>query len=325
MQNLFLYIVCLLTGAGGALLIIRFGFKLNIVDIPNDRSSHTNVVPKGGGIGIVAGFIISAKALSFPAGFWIPAICLAIVSFSGDMREISAKIRLIIQFICSIIFLTNLFYLRRVQPEVYLLIFPLAVFVVGTTNFYNFMDGIDGIAGITGVTGFGLLSVYAYVTGAEPEFVVFNTAIGLSCIGFLYFNFPKAKVFMGDVGSILLGFVFAGMVILLSDSFIDFICLGSFLFPFYADELTTMIVRIKAGEKLSAPHRRHLYQLFANEYGFAHWKVSAGYGIGQLFVGATLLFAGNKGITVVLFLLLFYFGIFSAVSYCFRLAAGSRG
>ncbi|MBW1792430.1 MAG: UDP-N-acetylmuramyl pentapeptide phosphotransferase, partial [Deltaproteobacteria bacterium] len=93
----------------------------------------------------------------------------------------------------------------------------------------------------------------------------------LACLGFLPFNMPTAKVFMGDVGSILLGFVFAGMVVYLSKNFMDFICLVAFLFPFYVDELTTMFVRVRDGEKLSKPHRRHLYQLLANEYQIPHW------------------------------------------------------
>ena len=75
---------------------------------------------------------------------------------------------------------------------------------------------------------------------------------------------------MGDVGSILLGFVFAAMVVVLSKSFLDFVCLWSFIFPFYADELSTMAVRIKDGENLLRPHRRHLNQLLANEKGIAY-------------------------------------------------------
>ena len=93
---------------------------------------------------------------------------------------------------------------------------------------------------------------------------------------------------MGDVGSILLGFVFAGMVVFLSGNLLDFICMAGFLFPFYADELNTMIVRLRDGENLTKPHRRHLYQLLANEYGIAHWKVSLGYGLFQLIVGISI-------------------------------------
>ena len=111
---------------------------------------------------------------------------------------------------------------------------------------------------------------------------------------------------MGDVGAILLGFVFAGMVVLLSKDFLDFICLAAFLFPFYADELTTMIVRIKDRDKLTQAHRKHFYQLLANEKDIDHWKISTGYGIGQLIIGFTILALKPFGpIPVIVILCLF--------------------
>jgi len=129
---------------------------------------------------------------------------------------------------------------------------------------------------------------------------------------------PRARVFMGDVGSILIGFLFGGMVVLLSNSFLDFICLASFLFPFYADELTTMVVRIKDRENLLRPHRRHLYQLLANEKGIAHWKVSVGYGLIQLIVGLGVLGVRPFGIPAVIVLLVFCFAAFASVSFLVR-------
>jgi len=119
----------------------------------------------------------------------------------------------------------------------------------------------------------------------------------------LLFNMPKAKVFMGDVGSILLGFSFAAIVVILSKSPLDFVCLAGFLFPFYADELTTMAVRIRNGENLLRPHRKHLYQLLANEKGIAHWKVSMGYGLLQLFIGVAVIRIRPVGLVAVIVLL----------------------
>jgi UDP-N-acetylmuramyl pentapeptide phosphotransferase/UDP-N-acetylglucosamine-1-phosphate transferase len=113
--------------------------------------------------------------------------------------------------------------------------------------------------------------------------------VSLACLGFLPFNVPKARVFMGDVGSILLGGAFGSLVYLASDNFLDFACLAAFLFPFYVDELTTMIVRLRDGERLTQAHRRHLYQLLANEKGWPHWQVSLGFGALQLLVGLTSL------------------------------------
>jgi len=94
------------------------------------------------------------------------------------------------------------------------------------------MDGINGIAGITGVVAFGLIALFGVVSGAHGSLIFLSFCMGLACLGFLPFNMPKARVFMGDVGSVLLGFVFAGLVLGLSRSFIDFVVLCAFLFPF---------------------------------------------------------------------------------------------
>jgi Fuc2NAc and GlcNAc transferase len=129
---------------------------------------------------------------------------------------------------------------------------------------------------------------------------------------------PKARVFMGDVGSILLGFAFAGMVVWLSKSLLDFVSLAAFLFPFYADELTTIVVRLRDGESLLNPHRRHLYQLLANEYGIAHWKVSLGYGLFQLIVGISIILIKTNSNIAVISALIFYFCAFTMLSSILR-------
>lgn len=192
-----------------------------------------------------------------------------------------------------------------------LLLASLSVFIVGTANFYNFMDGINGIAGITGVVGFLLLAVYGHGAGSDSVYNVLSVAMACSCAGFLPFNIPRAKVFMGDVGSVLLGFVFACLVVLLSASFFDFICMTAFLFPFYADELTTMAIRIRDGDKLSQAHRKHVYQLLANEYGIDHWKVSLGYGVVQLIIGCVVFVIRNNDLASLLsFLAVCFFFLF---------------
>ena len=104
------------------------------------------------------------------------------------------------------------------------------------------MDGINGIAGITGVVAFGLIALFAALSGGSDSFIILGVCMGLACMGFLPFNVQnKARVFMGDVGSVLLGFVYAGLVVGLSYSLNDFMVLCAFLFPFYADELTTFL------------------------------------------------------------------------------------
>lgn len=307
MQNIIVVIISLLMGSLGAWVIKNYGYILGIIDVPNERSSHSEIIPKGGGIGILAAFIFCAFYLGLSGTFWVPALVLSIVSFFGDRIELSAKLRLIIQFGCSLIFLTGFFYSAHLYFYGFLLVLPLSVFIVGTSNFFNFMDGINGIAGITGVVGFLLMAAYGIITGDDSIYITLCIAVAFACAGFLPFNSPKAKVFMGDVGSILLGFIFACMVVIFSKSLLDFICLAGFLFPFYADELITMFVRIKNGDSLGNPHRKHVYQLLANECGIDHWKISVGYGVLQLLVGFLLIFLRNKG----------YGAVFSLLFFCF--------
>lgn len=310
MENLILYIICLILGGAGAWIIGKYALKLGLVDLPNERSSHANPTPKGGGIGILAAFVFASLFLEIPLNFWLPATFLALLSFFGDKVELSPKFRLPVQFTAAlIIFVPGLFsnsFINFCPLSPVFCLLPFSIFIVGTANFYNFMDGINGIAGITGVVGFGLIAFYTFLSGTDSFFVTLAVCMSLSCLGFLPFNMPKAKVFMGDVGSILLGFVFAGMVVLLSKSFLDFVCLAAFLFPFYADELTTMVVRLRDEENLTRPHRRHLYQLLANEMGIAHWKVSTGYGLLQLTVGVSVLLMRPYGLLMIILLLGLY-------------------
>jgi Fuc2NAc and GlcNAc transferase len=305
-------------GATGAWVIANYGVKLGLIDRPNERSSHQDATPKGGGIGILVGFVIVSLTLKLPAGFWAPAALISMLSLIGDYLDLSPRFRLVFQFALSIIFLLNLSIDGLQQRTDYFLIIPLSIFMVGTANFYNFMDGINGIAGFTGLVGFGLLSFYSYSLDTKPSLLVINVSIALGCLGFLPLNIPKAKVFLGDVGSILLGFLFAAIVIWMSENILDFICLSSFLFPFYIDELTTMLVRIKAGESLSRPHRRHLYQILVNEYEIPHWKVSMGFGLFQLVIGSSILAIKDIGAMSVLSLLIFCGCIFIAFSLLLR-------
>lgn len=318
MQNILIILFSFLFGSLGAWTIQKIGHKIGMGDLPNERSSHTGNIPRGGGIGILIVFVFSSFILDISRTFWIPALFLSIVSFFGDRIELSVKFRLIIQFVCSSIFLINLFYSVQIPLFAWFFIMPLSVFIVGTSNFYNFMDGINGIAGITGVFGFLLIAVFGYIFDVDANYIVLALAIAFSCAGFLLFNIPKAKVFMGDIGSVLLGFVFACMVVLFSESLLEFICLAGFLFPFYADELITMLVRIKNGDSLKTPHRQHIYQLLANEYGIEHWKVAAGYGVIQLVIGITIIFLKNYGYVPILSLLLFSFFSFSIFSVIIR-------
>ncbi|MCG2819997.1 MAG: glycosyltransferase family 4 protein [Actinomycetia bacterium] len=314
--EIILGLLAIALGALGAFLVGIFGWRLGLIDQPSARSSHSRETPKGGGIGMAAAFLVSAACLRAPIAFWLPLGVLAGLSLRADIVEISPKLRLLTQFfLIGILIIGTCEGFYQDIPRILIALFWI-VFIVGTANFYNFMDGIDGIAGISGVVGFGLMAFETYKD--QPEVGLLATCMALACLGFLPFNLPRARVFMGDVGSILLGSVFAGLVYLASRTLLDFLCMTSFLFPFYADELTTMIVRLRSGEDLTRPHRRHIYQLLANERRIAHWKISCGYGLFQLLVGASVLLCKPLGVMVVLMVLAGWFGLFILGSYYIR-------
>lgn len=300
----------------GAFIVSRFGWRLGLIDQPTERSSHSKATPKGGGVGMAATFLVTAVCLRLPAAFWLPLGIMAGLSLRADRVEISPKLRLPVQFVLmGILIIGTGAGIYQNIPRI-LVALSWVVFIVGTANFYNFMDGINGIAGISGAVGFGLL---AFVTFKDhPEIGLLAISMVLACLGFLPFNLPRAWVFMGDVGSILLGSVFAGLVYLASRTFLDFLCMTSFLLPFYVDELTTMIVRLRAGENLVQPHRRHIYQLLANERQIPHWRIAAGYGLFQLLVGASVLLSKRWGVAAVLAVLAGWLGLFVLGSYYVR-------
>lgn len=306
-MNINLYIIGFFMGGLGAFLAMRFGGRIGINDIPNNRSSHEEIIPRGGGIGVLFAFIWASLVLSIPVSIWFPSLVIALTGlWGGDKHRLSVKERLVLQFGCSMFFLAFFLYSKQVSLGNYFLIVPISVFIVGTSNYYNFMDGIDGIAGITGVVGFSLLSFYNHIPGIDNDYTALCLVMAFACLGFLCFNMPKARVFIGDIGSILLGFVFACLVIALSENMTDFILMAGFIAPFYLDELSTMVVRIKDGDSLIIAHRKHIYQLLANEVGISHWKISLGYGLVQMMIGLSVIFIKPMGIYFILFFYLVY-------------------
>lgn len=313
--------LCLLAfafGASGAWIVARIGRRLGLLDMPNQRSSHQKATPKGGGVGILIAFVVTCLVLELPASFWIPLASLSLLSFLGDRRDLSIRTRLASQAGGSLVVLWGLIGNLQNHPPAYSFLIFGCFFMVATCNVYNFMDGIDGIAGATGVVACAFFGIYMVRLGVDSSHIAALVCMAFACLGFLPFNFPSARVFMGDVGSILLGSIFGFLIIWLSSSALDFFCLVAFLFPFYADEVTTMLVRLADGESLLRSHRRHLYQLCANEFGIPHWKVTLAYVLLQILIGACALVLRGLGGYLVLVLLIVAFIAFAVTSQCVR-------
>ncbi|MBU1643514.1 glycosyltransferase family 4 protein [bacterium] len=257
------------------LAVRYFANKKELLDHPNERSSHTMPTPKGGGLAIMAAFYAALCCLYFQTQIdeklffaLLSALPVILVSLVDDLYPLSAKIRLAIQLLSAVV---ALYFLGGID-SVDLALFSLhgiwlnlvaLLGIIWMTNLYNFLDGIDGYAGSE-----------ALFTGLAA-FILFGNApalfIAVSAAGFLLFNWHKASIFMGDVGSAPLGFIFS--VFILYDAgtphFLGWIMLLSL---FWFDATLTLIRRARRSEKLSQPHKKHAYQRL-NQAGFTHDKV----------------------------------------------------
>lgn len=281
--------------AFGSFVVSKIGQKVALIDNPNERSSHSLPTPRGGGVGIWVSFMLVGIFFVKDIFFTIAIGIVGLIGFLEDIFNIPSKLRLFIQFVISTlaVWLISGFSGSMLGLAIFL---SWIVFIAGTANFYNFMDGINGIAGLTGIVAFGLVAYFSFYIADDNNITTLSIALMSACFGFLPFNFPKAKVFMGDVGSVFLGFVFGSFVVKLSSDLDIFLCLVMFLCTFYADAIITIYYRWKNGENLMQAHRSHLYQYMSNELQLPHWKVSIGYAVVQLIFGLLAIWAYNKNI-----------------------------
>ena len=206
LMTFLIYLSSIVLGSLGAWFISRHAHLLGLIDCPSERSSHDRPTPKGGGVGILAAFILACLLNQIPTLVWLPITLLSLLSLYGDRINLKPGLRLSVQFgsvflVLSAIDISFINLANGNHPFLRLLLTHIfcAVFVVGTANFYNFMDGINGIAGITGIVGFGLVGVFGLLTEQSPQWVTLAFVMAFSCCGFLPFNILIARVFMGDV------------------------------------------------------------------------------------------------------------------------------
>jgi UDP-N-acetylmuramyl pentapeptide phosphotransferase/UDP-N-acetylglucosamine-1-phosphate transferase len=256
----------------------NFSMKRKILDIPNERSSHTIPTPRGGGLAIVIAWYTGITALFFMGMLskslyfaLLSGLLLGCTSLIDDVIDLKPIIRLIAQIITVII---AFFFLHGIQPVLVFgndilpgfLLYPITILgMVWFINLFNFLDGIDGYASLEAIT---LAIAFFLFTGQ-----IINLILIASVLGFLIWNWPKAKIFMGDVGSTQLGFIIVVLGIYFHNenklSFIYWIILSA---PFWFDATLTLFRRWRNKEKLSQAHRKHIYQRFVQS-GFSHLKV----------------------------------------------------
>jgi Fuc2NAc and GlcNAc transferase len=259
----------------------RYALQRNVLDMPNQRSSHSVPTPRGGGVAIVMSFLL-ALLVALALG-WLtlePAMALlgagsmvAVIGFLDDHGHVPARWRLLVHFTAAIWGLywlggMPLMKLGDMSIELGWLggLFG-AVYLVWLLNLYNFMDGIDGIAGVEAVTCC-LSAALICILLDNWQAALLPAALGLASMGFLIWNFPPAKIFMGDAGSgflgLILGLISLYMTWLEPQLFMAWlILLGVFL----VDASITLLRRFVRGEKVYQAHRSHAYQHASRQYG----------------------------------------------------------
>lgn len=244
-----------------------------IMDTPNERSLHNKPIPRVGGIGILMSLLLAwfvgmhGGGLTIKFYYGVPGLVflLAIVSFIDDLFSLSFVIRLFVHFVTGYVLVFHLVNF----PELWLWKIIACVAVVWMINLYNFMDGMDGFAGGMGVLGFTFLGIAALQAEAV-YFAQISFTIAAANLGFLIWNFPPAKIFMGDVGSTSMGFLAAVMSLWgIRDNLFPFWFPFLVFSPFIYDATFTLLRRILRGEEFWRAHKIHLYQQLV-QIGWGH-------------------------------------------------------
>lgn len=264
-------------------LIIMLNKKGTIQDIPNERSLHTEPIPRVGGIAIMAGILSGWILLIQFLAWWIvlPVLGLFVLSLVDDVRNLPAWVRLLGHFAAA------MFVLWGAGVE-WLWLLPVLLFIVWMTNLFNFMDGSDGLAGGMALFGFSFYGIAGLFSGNEA-FAMMNFTIGAAALGFLYHNFHPARVFMGDAGSIPLGFLAAAFGVWGWQQGCWPFWFPIMVFsPFVTDATFTLIKRVRRKENIAHAHRNHYYQRLV-QMGWGHRDTAIAEYALMLLAGATAL------------------------------------
>lgn len=276
----------------------RLAAHFNIIDKPNERSSHSSVVLRGGGVIFLLGVWIWCAFFGFHYPLFLAAVTLAAgISFIDDIHSLPDSVRLVVQFVAMGLMIGQIFlggsgafaFGESMWAKILFVVVALIV-CVGATNIYNFMDGINGITAGYSLAVLVPLAIMNMRTGfVEPSFLI---VMVLAVLVFSFFNFRprgKAKCFAGDVGSVGMAFIvlFAiGMLIARTGDITWLI----FLLVYGVDGCLTICHRIMLHENLGEAHRKHAYQLMANELKMSHPLVSLIYMALQLAVSLGFIF-----------------------------------
>ena len=295
-----LIILILILSFTGTFIIIKVALKKNILDIPNDRSSHSTPTPRGGGIAIVLSWYFGLFGLklfdlieSHLFYALLSGFLLAFISFLDDLYSIKPWIRILFQILTVIIgmFFINGFTMLYLNDLV--ITFPIILSIIAIIgviwfiNLYNFMDGIDGYASVEALS----IALGMYFIIGDPIFLI----LIFSVLGFLIWNWPNAKIFMGDIGSTQLGYILVILGIYFNNNH-EYNIFGWLILTslFWFDASLTLFRKWRNNEKMSQAHKKHAYQRIVQS-GFSHQKtILFAVFINLIFI--TLVFLSEKAI-----------------------------
>ncbi len=269
------------------LLSNKVAYKVQ--DMPNDRSLHNMPVPRIGGVALVAGVLCGWVLMFSSLTWWIvlPLLGLFAVSLLDDIRNLTVKQRLLAHLLAAAIVVcgSGIFTQQGVVMSVVILLL-----IVWMINLYNFMDGSDGLAGGMALIGFSMYGIGAWLTH-NTSLALLNFCIATAAASFLCYNFHPAKIFMGDAGSISLGFLAAVMGLWGWQQGSWSVWFPILVFsPFIVDASVTLLKRALRGDKVTQAHREHYYQRLI-QIGWGHRNVALAEYILMLAVGISALWA----------------------------------
>ncbi|MDO8862268.1 glycosyltransferase family 4 protein [Haliea sp. E1-2-M8] len=256
---------------------LRLAHRGSWLDHPGHRSSHTRVTPNGGGVGIVLALVLSVSVAALGGVSWAApypvllglALVLMLVGMADDRCNLPAVLRLGVYGLCCAALVRGLEWGMILHPAIpgWLLGPLLVAGMLWLLNLYNFMDGIDGIASLQCILAAASAALLALLAGA-PEFALFCALLALCQLGFLYWNWPPARLFMGDAGSIPVGFLLGGLALHgASSGALPLGCWLVLLAGFITDASWTLMARWLRGAPLMEAHREHAYQRLSR-----HWQ-----------------------------------------------------
>ena len=258
-------------------LYLLLARRWQIMEKPNERSSHNHPTPHGGGAPLLLAFS-AGLLLALPShGPWdrdfailaVAALLLMLLGVLDDLRGLSVRLRFSLYSLCCLVAAAALLQplLAQGALSAVVLVILVAVAMLWLLNLYNFMDGIDGIAALQCIVACAGAAGLSLASGAGPAYPLFCLLLGASHLGFLLWNWPPARLFMGDAGSIPTGFLLAGLALLGAvQGQLNPLCWLVLLAVFITDASWTLARRMLSGQPFTRPHRSHAYQRLSRRW-----------------------------------------------------------